>query len=114
MTKKEKFLQNLAQPNMVQETVDHPAQNGAHPKGQQQLDLSPELNSSAIIYQSLLIPDEECLAEAERASFDIVGSREGFHLFGRDIYITGVQAKIYITNYRVSPLNVPQKFTCSR
>jgi len=94
---------------MFHKPVDRPAQNGAHHEAQQ-LDFSPELNASTTIYQSLLIPDEECLAEAEGASFDIVGSREGFHLFGGDIYIIGVQAKIYLTNYRVSPFNVPEVY----
>jgi hypothetical protein len=64
-----------------------------------------ELNSSSYMYQTLLIPDEECLAEAEVASFDIVGLREGFHLFGGEVSIIGVPTKIYLTTFRVSPLD---------
>jgi hypothetical protein len=51
--------------------------------------------------QPLLLPDEYCLAEDERASFDLHADRVGFHPLGGDLSYVDVRAKIYLTNYRV-------------
>jgi hypothetical protein len=55
----------------------------------------------------LLLPEESCLAEDEKAIFHVHCEREGFRLFGRgDVHITNIPAKIYLTNYRVGfPFN---------
>jgi hypothetical protein len=53
----------------------------------------------------LLLPDESCIAEDEHVLFRFRCAREGFHLFGwGDVILYNVQAKVYLTNYRVSLL----------
>ena len=54
--------------------------------------------------QPLLLPDEYCLAEDERASFDVHVEKTGFHPFGRDSWFINIKTKIYLTNYRVRNL----------
>lgn len=51
--------------------------------------------------QPLLLPDEYCLAEDEKASFDLYADRVGFHPFGGIVSFDNIAAKIYLTNYRV-------------
>lgn len=101
LNRKRKFLHNGSSLNIIQEPVGHHAREVTTENKQE----GSSLESSPLIYQPLLIPDEECLAEAEAASFDIVAFREGCHLFGGDVYITGVPTKIYLTTYRVSLLD---------
>jgi hypothetical protein len=106
LNRKRKFLYNRSLMNMFHKPVERHTQEGAHHKSKQE-DFPVDLNSNPFIYQTLLIPDEECLAEAEvSTSFDIIGSREGFHLFGGDIFIIDVPAKIYLTTYRVISLDL--------
>ena len=50
----------------------------------------------------LLLPNETCIAEDEHALFRFRSEREGFHLFGwGDVILYNVNAKVYLTNYRV-------------
>lgn len=50
----------------------------------------------------LLLPNEFCIAEDEHALFRFRSEREGFHLFGwGDVILYNVNAKVYLTNYRV-------------
>jgi hypothetical protein len=52
--------------------------------------------------EHLLLPDEFCIAEDEKGSFDLRCEKEGFRLFGRrDINLGNAKAKIYLTNFRV-------------
>jgi len=104
LSRKRKSFHNGSPLNMFQKAEERHSGEGTRPKSKHE-DVPRESNSSSLIYQALLIPDEECLAEAEHSFFDIVGFREGFHLFGGEIYITNVPAKIYLTTYRVSPLD---------
>jgi hypothetical protein len=53
--------------------------------------------------EPLLLPDESCLAEDEKAAFHVHCEREGFHLFGwGDIDFGYIDGKIYLTTYRVA------------
>ena len=56
----------------------------------------------------LLLPDEMCLVEDENSIFHVHCERAGFRLFGwKDVDFHRVEAKIYLTNYRVTfPLMV--------
>jgi len=50
----------------------------------------------------LLLPDEYCLAEDEKAMLEVHCERSGFHLFGmRDVTFKDIPVKVYLTNYRV-------------
>ena len=50
----------------------------------------------------LLLPEESCLAEDEKSIFHVHCERAGFRLFGRrNVDFHRVEAKIYLTNYRV-------------
>jgi hypothetical protein len=50
----------------------------------------------------LLLPDESCLAEDEKASLEVHCERTGFHLFGTgSVTFKNVPVKVYLTNYRV-------------
>jgi hypothetical protein len=62
------------------------------------------IDHSAVGYQPLLIPDEYCLAEDEKASFDLHVDRLGFHLLRSDAWFINIRVKIYLTNYRVKYL----------
>ena len=55
----------------------------------------------------LLLPEESCLAEDEKAVLELHCTRPGFHLFGLgDVTFKNVPVKVYLTNYRVrNPLN---------
>jgi hypothetical protein len=58
----------------------------------------------------LLLPEETCLAEDEKAVLDLHCTRLGFHLFGLgDLSFKNVPVKVYLTNYRVrsSPIACP-------
>jgi hypothetical protein len=100
ISRKRQFPHNGSPMKMFQ---NHHNQEGTSKSKQQ--DSPVETNPRPYISQALLIPDEECLVEAKSASFDIIGLREGFHIFGGDVYITGLLAKIYLTTYRVSLLD---------
>ena len=102
-SRRRKFAQNGSPLNTPHNIVERCTQSKTLKSKEQDFPL--ELNSNSYMYQTLLIPDEECLAEAEVASFDIVGLREGFHLFGGEVSIIGVPTKIYLTTFRVSPLD---------
>jgi len=53
----------------------------------------------------LLLPDEYCLAEDENANFHLNLEKKRFHLFGKGVWVLKMKSRIYLTNYRVSPLD---------
>jgi len=58
----------------------------------------------------LLLPDESCIAEDEHVLFRFRCAREGFHLFGwGDVILYNVQAKVYLTNYRLIFVPLPSE-----
>ena len=52
-------------------------------------------------YQPILLPNEYCLAEDDRALLDLYAERKGFSLFSGDFYLANVKARLFLTNYRV-------------
>ena len=66
--------------------------------------------TSSMIHNNefLLLPDEYCLAEDENCVFHVHCERNGFRLFGwGDFNFGNVNAKIYLTNYRVTLRTFP-------
>jgi hypothetical protein len=61
----------------------------------------------------LLLPEESCLAEDEKAVVELHCTRPGFHLFGLgDVSFKNVPVKVYLTNYRVPNCSIACSDTC--